>query len=257
MELVDTHCHIHFPDYGLDPDAALQSALRAGVGTIICVGTTLEDSRGATEFAVNRKNCWASIGLHPHESKRYAGKGRLLEEFKALAKHQKVVAIGECGLDYYHSHSPKADQRAIFEFQLALATEQQLPLIFHVREAFDDFLAITGQYRGLRGVVHSFSATTKELEQLLSRGFYIGLNGIMTFTKNENQLDAAKAVPRDKLVLETDAPFLTPVPFRGKLCQPKHVRVTAEFLAKLRGETLTDLARATTRNAQALFNLKG
>lgn len=257
MELVDTHCHIHLADYGLDPDETIQGALAAGVSTLICVGTTLEDSREATDFVANRKNCWASIGLHPHEGKLYAGKDGALDEFAALAKRPKVVAIGECGLDYYYNHSPKAVQRDMFEFQLELAAKHNLPLIFHVREAFDDFLAITDQYRGLRGVVHSFSATVKELERILSHGFYVGLNGIMTFTKDENQLAAAKAVPLEKLVLETDAPFLTPVPFRGKICQPKHVRVTAEFLAKLRGETLTDLARATTRNAQALFNVKG
>jgi len=255
MELVDTHCHIHLADYGVNPDEAIRDAQADGVTRLLCVGTTFDDSRDAVEFVANRKNCWASIGLHPHEGKQYAGQSNLLDEFAALVNQPKVVAIGECGLDYYYNHSPKAEQRSIFEFQLHLAQQYDLPLIFHVREAFKDFWTIVDQYKSLRGVVHSFTATTKELEGVLSRGFYVGLNGIMTFTKDDRQLEAAKNVPLDRLLLETDAPFLTPVPFRGKICQPKHVRNVAEFLAELRNEELTALATATTRNAKALFNL--
>src|ERR1044071_3598010 len=127
-------------------------------------------------------------------------------------------------------------------------------MIFHVRDAFDDFWSVFDNYRGIRGVIHSFTATETELGQVIERGLYVGLNGIMTFTKNEAQLTAAKAVPLDRLVLETDAPFLAPVPFRGKVCEPAHIRVTAEFLAELRGESLDDLAFATSRNAQDLLH---
>jgi TatD DNase family protein len=130
-----------------------------------------------------------------------------------------------------------------------------LPLIFHVRDAFDDFWPIFDNFKGLRGVIHSFTATPRELEQILQRDLYVGLNGIMTFTKNADQLEAAKAVPLDRLLLETDAPFLTPVPFRGKICEPKHVVITAEFLSKLRGEFIGKLGQNTTRNAQTLFNV--
>jgi TatD DNase family protein len=128
-----------------------------------------------------------------------------------------------------------------------------LPVIFHIREAFDDFFRILDDYKGIRGVVHSFSASIVELEGVLSRGLYVGLNGIMTFTNDQKQLDAAKSVPIEKLVLETDAPFLTPKPFRGTMCEPKHVSVTAEFLANLRGESLDYIAKATSNNAKALF----
>jgi TatD DNase family protein len=128
-----------------------------------------------------------------------------------------------------------------------------VPLIFHVRDAFDDFWPIFDSYEGIRGVIHSFSAGLPELEQIQRRGLYVGLNGIMTFTKHVKQLDAAKAIPLARLLLETDAPFLTPQPFRGSICEPRHVRVTAEFLAELRGESLSELANATTRNAQSLF----
>jgi TatD DNase family protein len=255
MEFVDTHCHIHSPDYELDSEETIESAKKEGVTKLMCVGCTLDDSRLAIKFAGRHDNIWATIGLHPHEAKEYVNDHLALQEFRNLATEPKVVAIGETGLDYYYNHSPKADQKRLFQFQLDLAKEHNLPLIFHVREAFDDFFSMYDQYKGLRGVVHSFSADTRVLDKILSRGLYIGLNGIMTFTKDQKQLEAAKAVPLERIVLETDAPYLTPVPFRGKICEPKYVRVTAEFLSGLRGETLEELAAATTRNAAELFKL--
>ena len=254
-ELVDTHCHIHFPDYELDPDEVVKDAVQAGVSRMICVGCTLTDSKFGVEFAARYENIWASIGLHPHEGSEYIHDHKAMQQFRDLAGSAKVVAIGETGLDYHYMHSSKEDQQKLLRFQLDLAVEHDLPLIFHVRQAFDDFWRIFDTYKGLRGVVHSFSATDKESQEALSRGLYIGLNGIMTFTKDKRQLEAAKAVPIDRLLLETDAPFLTPVPFRGKICQPKHVEVTARFLAELRGETLETIAAATTKNAKELFKL--
>lgn len=254
-ELVDTHCHIHFPDYELDPDEVREEAEKEGITRLICVGCTLGDSQMAVEYAARHDRVWASIGLHPHEAADYVHDHEKLQKFRNLAEKPKVIAIGECGLDYYYEHSSKEDQKKLLRFQLDLAAEHGLPLIFHVRDAFDDFWPIFDEYQGLRGVVHSFTASTAEVEQILSRGLYIGLNGIMTFTKNQAQLEAAKAIPSDHLLLETDAPFLTPVPFRGKICQPKHVRVTAEFLGGLRGESLESLAEATTTNAKRLFNI--
>lgn len=255
MELVDTHCHIHFPDYGLDPEEVRDDATQAGVTRLICVGCTLDDSRAAVDFASEHENVWASIGLHPHEASGYVHDHKSLQAFRDLALKPKVIAIGECGLDYYYEHSSKEDQEKLLRYQLDIAVEHDLPLIFHVRDAFDDFWPILDDYSNIRGVIHSFSASKKDVEQIVARGLYIGLNGIMTFTKNQEQLEAAKAVPLDHLLLETDAPFLTPVPFRGKICQPKHVRVTAEFLGGLRGESLESLAASTTANAKRLFNL--
>jgi TatD DNase family protein len=181
--------------------------------------------------------------------------GEALSAFKALAGQSKVVAIGECGLDYFYNHSPAEAQKELLHFQLALAQEYKLPVIFHVRDAFDDFWPIFDQYKGLKGVIHSFTADTAVLEQILARGLCIGINGIMTFTKNAAQLAAARAIPLDRLVLETDAPFLTPTPFRGTICEPKYVRVTAEFMSRLRNESLEDIATATTHNAAQLFKL--
>jgi len=255
MELVDSHCHIHFPDYQLDPDQVRLDAQQDGVNRLICVGCTLQDSQGAVEYAGRHENVWASIGLHPHEAGLYVHDHTALQAFRDLASKPKVVAIGECGLDYYYEHSSREDQKKLLRFQLDLAVEHNLPLIFHIRDAFEDFWPIFDEYSGLTGVVHSFTATSHELHQIVSRELYVGLNGIMTFTKDQKQLEAARAVPLDHLLLETDAPFLTPVPFRGTICQPKHVRVTAEFLGGLRGESLETIAAATTTNAKRLFKL--
>jgi TatD DNase family protein len=277
-DLFDTHCHIHeaglllagdedatrklwakLDDSG--PEDILRDARQGGVPYMICVGCTLDDSRRAIAFAAKHRDVWASIGIHPHEAQHYAHSPKALAEFRALldsggtSAPSRIVAIGECGLDYYYEHSPKDDQLAILRFQIELALEHDLPLIFHVRDAFDDFLRVFDAHPGLRGVVHSFTATTKELEQALARGLYIGLNGIMTFTKHDSQLAAAKAVPLDKLVLETDAPFLTPNPLRGRINEPKYVRIVADFLAELRGEHPDTLAEQTTTNARRLFGI--
>lgn len=255
IELVDTHCHIQFPDYELDPEEVIIDAKKDGVTRMLCVGCTVGDSEKGIAMAAKHNGVWASIGIHPHEAKDAIGNDELLQHFRNLADKPKVVAIGECGLDYHYNHSPKEDQLDIFRFQLTLAQEKNLPLIFHVREAFDDFFAVLDDFEGIRGVVHSFSADNRMLDKILARGLYIGLNGIMTFTKDEKQLAAAKAVPLEKLLLETDAPFLTPVPYRGTICQPKHVRVTAEFLSDLRGEFLEEIAATTTQNARQLFKI--
>ena len=271
IRLVDTHCHIHEATLQLegdnetrtrwlrankpDPDEMIAEAARNGVTKLICVGTTVPDSRLAVQFVREREGTWASIGIHPHEAAVYEHDHRALQQFRDLAVKPKVIAIGEIGLDYYYAHSPKDAQARMLRFQLDLAIERKLPLIFHIRDAFADFWPIFDEYKGLRGVVHSFSATEKELEPVLSRGLYVGLNGIMTFTKDSRQLTAAKKVPLDRLLIETDAPFLTPVPFRGKICEPKHACVTAEFLAQLREEPLEKLAASTTENARKLFGI--
>lgn len=259
MEFIDTHCHIHSDDYNLSVARVLANAESVGVTRLLCVGTDKNDSQLAIEFAQKHKTCFASIGIHPHDSKNYMTNGRidsvLRDDFHKLAISKKVVAVGECGLDYYYQHSPKEDQEVMLRFQIELALTNKLPLIFHVRQAFNDFWKIVDDYAGLKGVVHSFSDTPDRLEQILKRGFYVGLNGIMTFSKDEDQLTAAKMVPLERMVLETDAPFLTPVPYRGKICEPKHVVETAEFLGRLRNEPLERIAEASTANAKQLFNI--
>jgi TatD DNase family protein len=255
FKFIDTHCHIHFPDYLLDSGATIERADKAGVEKLILVGCTLTDSKLGVDMAGRNENIWASIGLHPHEAKQYVHAHDKLQQFTNLASKPKVVAIGEIGLDYHYMHSPKSEQKKMLKFQLDIAVKHDLPVIFHVRDAFDDFFEIFDQYKNIRGVVHSFTASLKRLEQVTNRGLYVGLNGIITFTKDKKQLAMAKAVPQGRMLLETDAPFLTPAPFRGTICEPKHVFNTAEFLASLRGENLEDLARQTTKNAVKLFGI--
>jgi TatD DNase family protein len=253
MNLVDSHCHIHFPDYKLDPDEVVKAARLSGVTGMICVGCSLSDSRRGIDFVAGRPGLYASIGLHPHEAEKYVHDQASLDKFAELAGQPKVVAVGECGLDFFYDYSPRRDQIELFQFQLELAKSRDLPLIFHVRDAFADFFKIVDRVGGIKGVVHSFSAGPAELAQILERNFYVGLNGIMTFTKKADQLAAAKAVPLSSMLLETDSPYLTPYPYRGTINQPKHVRDVAIFLSDLRGESLDQLASATTKNATDLF----
>jgi TatD DNase family protein len=172
------------------------------------------------------------------------------------------VAIGEFGLDYYYENSSMEDQQKALRYQLELAASSNKPCVFHIRDsqkqggsAFDDFWPIFDEFTGIKGVIHSFSAGEKELKECLKRGLYIGLNGIMTFSKDDKQLAAAKAVPLNRLLLETDAPFLTPAPKRGTINEPANVELVAEFLSRLRGESVAMLAEATTGNAHALFGI--
>jgi TatD DNase family protein len=255
MEFVDTHCHLQFDKLAKNIDQVLASAADAGVNRMICVGTSVEDSATAVEFAAKYDNVWAAIGAHPHDGKQFdyqAGPKQL----EALAAKPKVVAFGEIGLDFYKDYSPRDEQEKLFRRQLEIGLAADLPIIFHARDAWSDFWRILDDYQGVRGVLHSFSSGVKQLNAALERGLYIGLNGIMTFTKDHAQLDAAKQVPLDRLVLETDAPFLTPAPFRDQICEPKHTAITAEFLAKLRGQSIDQISRSTTDNALKLFNLK-
>ncbi|HSX15498.1 MAG TPA: TatD family hydrolase [Candidatus Saccharimonadales bacterium] len=270
VDLFDTHCHTHemvqriTPVYdkwhsdGLErtPESTIAAAHEAGVGRMLCIGTSLADSELAIDFVTDKEQMWASIGIHPHEA-AVALAGGHLDAFRSLVGRPKVVAVGECGLDYFYEHSPREAQIKVLKAQIELALEHHLPLSFHVREAFDDFWPIFDSYRGadLRGVLHSYTDTLANLEQAVKRGLYVGVNGIATFAKHDDQLAMYKAIPKELLVLETDAPFLTPVPFRGKVCESKHVRVTAAFVADLRGETLGSLAASTTGNARRLFKV--
>jgi TatD DNase family protein len=270
MHLVDTHCHIQSIGIELgerttqerwakalarSPDDVIHEAIDNGVQTMVCVGCDLGDSQLATDFVQNRPQCYASVGIHPHEAKDYAGQKGLLDAFTGLVDRPKVVAVGECGLDYYYGHSPQKDQAAVLRFQIELALQHDLPLIFHVRDAFDDFWPIFESYQGVRGVLHSYTDSVENLERAVGHGLYIGVNGIATFASEDQQRVMYRTIPQRLLLLETDAPFLTPVPFRGSINEPKYTRLVAEFLSELRGENLDELAEATTTNAKTLFRL--
>ncbi len=255
MELVDTHCHLQFEPYEAHEDEVLAGASRQGVKQIICVSTTLADSAKAVELAGAKKGVWAAVGSHPHEASSFLADPNSVKKLKKLAEEPGVVAIGEVGLDFYRNLSKEADQEQSLRIQLEVAAQLNLPIIFHVRDAWSEFWKTFDEYKPSRGVIHSFSAHQNQLSEVLKRNLYVGLNGIMTFTKDDQQLEAARAVPLDRLLIETDAPFLTPAPVRKELCEPRHVRITAEFLAHLRGESIEELAKVTTANARTLFRL--
>ncbi len=247
--LIDTHCHIHEVDYPLDIDQTLENATNSGVDQYVCVGTNLDSSRRAIEFAKQHEQAHATIGVHPHDTKEG------WDELAQIIKKGKIVAIGEIGLDYFYNHSPRDVQIKALEWQIELALKHNLPIIFHVREAFDDFWPIFDNFKGIRGELHSFTDSRENLDEGLKRGLFIGVNGISTFTKDETQKATFNSIPLDRLLLETDAPFLTPAPFRGKPNEPAYVRNIAEYHASMRNMTLEEIARATTANARALFSI--
>lgn len=268
IELVDTHCHIQsiganggeeatrqkWQKAGWTADEVFKRAKRSGVTKMLCVGCDLDDSRLAIDFCKTYDGCFPTAGLHPHEAKHYASQPKRLAEFAELAK-QKIVAIGECGLDYFYLHSPKADQLEVLKFQMGLAQAHNLPLIFHIRQAFEDFWPVFDSYPSLRGVLHSYTDNLANMEAALKRGLFIGVNGIATFTKEDAQKEVYKAIPLNALLLETDSPFLTPAPYRGNINEPMRVGTVAEFLASQRSEQLQNLAETTSANANKLFGI--
>lgn len=262
MELVDTHCHIHFPDYKLDPNEVLNSARKAGVKRVIVVGCSLVDSLLGVDFARRHDGVYSAVGMHPHEAREYVNNHNALQRFQHVVQAEKLkehgsklVAIGEVGLDYHYMHSPKEDQQKLLRFQLDIATEFNLPVIFHVREAFEDFWQIYDEYKHLKGVVHSFSSSAEDIKQILKRDLFVGLNGIITFSKDAELQQTIKSLSLRNILLETDAPFLTPTPNRGKVNEPKYVVETANFLSTLLNEPLKSVAATTTDSAIKLFGL--
>ena len=249
MTLVDTHCHIQEADYPLDREQTLQAAIEAGVTKVLVVGTDMKSSVDAVKFARERENVWAIVGVHPHEAKHG------IDGLAELATEPKVVGIGEIGLDYYYNHSPREMQIEILNQQLEIALKRNLPISFHVREAFDDFWPIFDNFHGIRGVLHSFTDSISNMGKGLERGLLIGVNGIATFNKDLEQAKMYKSIPLERMVLETDAPFLAPKPYRGKTNQPAFVRNIAEFLASDRGDDLNEIAISTTKNAETTFQI--
>lgn len=246
--LIDTHCHIHEENYP-DASAALERARENGVSKLICVGTSNATLIEAAEFASNHADVFFSVGVHPHDAKDG------YREVKRLArkKSDKLVAIGEVGLDYFYTHSTREVQIAAFEAQLQLAIDEKLPVIFHVRDAFADFWPIFSNFSSVKGVLHSFTDSVENMQKAVSNDLYIGVNGISTFAKDKQAM--WDTIPLEKMILETDAPFLTPVPYRGKVNEPAFVRNVAEYHASRRGVELEHLARVTSANASTLFSI--
>lgn len=252
--LVDSHCHLDFPEFAPELDAVVARARDAGVKTAVTIGTTLKNFENARAIAERFDQVWCSVGIHPHEAEveLLENPGPLLER----AKHPKVVGIGESGLDYYYEHSPRDLQAQNFRAHIAASRQSGLPLIVHTRDADDDTITILEDEMGkgaFTGLIHCFTGTRRLAEASLALGFCISVSGIATFKKSDELRAVIKDVPLDRLLVETDAPYLAPMPHRGKRNEPAFVAHTAAMLAGLKGVSADVLATATTDNFFRLF----
>ena len=252
--LVDSHCHLNYEGLVENQAAVLERARQAGVGAFLNISTRQREWNAVVGTAEREPDVWASIGIHPHEAEQHAdlGEGALLE----AAAHPRVIAIGESGLDYYYDKSDRAVQRDLFRTHIAVARKTGLPLIVHTRDAEDDTVGIIAdemEQGAFPALIHCFTASAEFGRQVLDLGLTISLSGIVTFKNARELQEFAAEIPNDRLLVETDSPFLAPVPHRGKPCEPAFVRNTAEFVASLRGESVEALAANTTRNFYALF----
>jgi len=252
--LIDSHCHLEYKGLVEDQQGVLARGRAAGIGGFLNISTRQREWDQVIGTAARESDVWASVGIHPHEADQHAdlGEGALL----AATEHPKVIAIGETGLDYYYDHSDRAMQQALFRRHIAVARETGLPLIVHTRDAEDDTAAILGEEMekgAFPALIHCFTASADFGRKVLDLGLTISLSGIVTF-KNARDLQAVAAeLPEDRLLVETDAPFLAPVPHRGQVCEPAFTADTARFVAGLRGVSPEELAETTTRNFHALF----
>jgi TatD DNase family protein len=259
MELIDTHGHLTFEQLAGDIDAVVDRSGAAGVVGWITVGTDPQHNQKAVELANRFENLYAAVGIHPHDAKNVTAQA--ITELKELAHNEKVVAIGETGLDFHYDFSPRPDQRRIFEAQLEIARELNLPVILHCREAFDETIDILERFIGLKGrlrgvVFHCFSGSAQQARIVLEHGFYISFTGVVTFKNAEKTRQAAKIVPPDRLMLETDCPYMSPEPMRKqKVNEPALMVHTARFLAELKEMDETDFARAVTGTSKSFFGL--
>lgn len=252
--LVDSHCHLDFPDFAGEVGPLLDRARAAGVGVCVTICTKLTEFPRVRALAEQHADVWCSVGIHPHEAAHQPA--ITANDLAALARHPKVIGFGETGLDYHYDHSPRDRQRAVFRTHIEAAAAAGLPLIVHTRNAEDDTAALLAEAGGqgrLAGLLHCFTSSRALAERALDLGFYLSFSGIVTFRKSEELRAIARDVPADRLLVETDAPYLAPVPLRGRRNEPAFVVHTAAALAKVRGVDPQELARRTTENFFRLF----
>lgn len=249
--LVDSHCHLDFPDFAEEREAIIARARDTGVATMLTISTRLDQFPGVRAIAETHDDIWCSVGAHPHEAADHAD--LMAERLVALAAHPRVIGIGETGLDFHYDHSPRDLQERVFRAHIAAAKAAGLPLIVHAREADEEIARILEETRPPAGVLHCFSSGRGLAERALAIGFCISISGIVTF-RNADELRAiVRDVPLDRLLVETDAPYLAPVPYRGKRNEPAFVAATAAAVAVLKGVEPDALATATTANFFKLF----
>ena len=256
MDLIDTHCHLTFEGLAENVETVLERSRAAGVTGWITVGTDPQENQNAVELANKFENMYAAVGIHPHEARTVTAD--TLKELREIAQHKKVVAVGEMGLDYHYNFSSHEEQKSVFAEHLKIAAELNLPVIVHCREAFDETMEILEQHSGdvKKVVFHCFSGSAEQAKIILDKGFYVSFTGVVTFKNAEAIREAARIVPMDRLIVETDCPYMSPEPMRKqKINEPALMVHTAKRLAELKGMGLGDFAEAVTSTSKAFFGL--
>ena len=249
---IDSHAHIQLSQFNQDREAVLKRAEEADVSNILVIGFDMETSLGAVALAEKHSHIYATVGMHPHDAKDLTPD--VLKTFRELAEHPKVIALGEMGLDYYRDLSPRPVQKAAFEEQLDLAEELQMPIVIHNRDAYMDILPILEARQGrIQGVLHCFTGDVELMHRGLAIGFHIGIGGIVTYKNAADVRAVAREVPDDRLLIETDCPWLAPQFRRGKRNEPAYVRAVAEKIAELRDTSIETIGKITTENFGTLF----
>lgn len=253
--LIDSHLHLDDEKFDSDREAVIARARENGIGCMINIGADMPSSRRSIQLADQYEEIYAVVGIHPHDAEKMQLSDD--EQLAAWTKHRKVIAIGEIGLDYYYDLSPRELQRQAFIRQLDVARQMRMPVVVHNRDAHGDTLGILmREGQGLTGVIHCFSGSLEMAKELVKMGWYIGFDGPVTFKNAAKLLEIAAEMPLERMLVETDSPYLTPVPFRGKRNEPSHVTLVAQRIAELRGMELEDFSRATTQNVCDLFQIQ-
>ena len=251
--LFDTHAHMNDPAFDADREEMILGLKDKGVGTVMNVGCCLDSSKDCIAIAEKYPFVYASVGSHPDSADEV--NEEVIEQYRQMAKHPKVLAIGEIGLDYYYETIPREVQQKAFRMQMELARQLDMPVIVHERNAHDDGMRIAKEFKGVTGVFHCYSGSAEMARQLVDMGWYIGFTGVLTFKNARKAVETAERIPLERIVLETDCPFMAPEPFRGKRNDPGYLYRMAERLAEIRGISVEEVQEATTQNARRLYRM--
>ena len=255
MELIDTHAHLDFPRFDKDRKEVIKRAIEGGVKNIINIGSSMTSSRNSVELSRRYDEIYSVVGIHPHNADNF--NLNLSKKLNKLSQNNKVVAIGEIGLDFHYDNSPREKQKQAFRAQLRLAKNLDLPVVIHTRDADQETLEILKEENAaeLDGIMHSFASDKKMAKEILDLGFYIAFGGLITFKNLDDLRKVVKEVPINKILVETDSPYLTPDPYRGKRNEPLYVKYVAEKIAEIKNLSLEEVAKKTTMNAKKVYNI--
>ena len=253
--LFDTHAHLNDPAFDPDREELMAGLAGKGIGLVMNAGCSLESSRDIIQMAEKYPWLYASVGSHPDSADEV--NEEVIEEYRKLCSHEKVKAIGEIGLDYYYEDIPREIQKNAFRMQMVLANELDMPVIIHEREAHDDGMRIVKEFPKVKGVFHCYSGSAEMARQLVNMGWYIGFTGVLTFKNARKAVETAASIPLERIVLETDCPFMAPEPYRGKRNDPGYLPKMAEKLAEIRGISVDEAIAVTTENAKRLYRIEG